>query len=161
MRRFLYRALIALHPPRFRERFGDEMMCVFDEAGGDRAMRLFADGMLSLLRQWLLRSNLWKMATGAAISGLLLLAWGNAMAHGVDVSLMRGSRWHERLMMSPWLGERGRPFDEAEFEREAAQAVAILAGIRKTDARKQRSQRRDAPHAEPVPSGDTLPNKGL
>lgn len=161
MRRFLYRALIALHPPRFRERFGDEMLCVFDEAGGDRTVGLFADGVLSLLRQWLLRSNLWKMAAGAAISALLLAAWGNAMAHGVDVSLMRGSRWHDRLMMSPWLGEPEKPFDEAEFEREAAQALAILAGIRKTEAHKQHAQPHEAPHAEPVPSSNTLPNKGL
>lgn len=161
MRRFLYRVLIALHPRRFRERFGDEMMCVFDEAGPDRAVRLFADGGLSLLRQWLLRSNLWKMATGAAISALILCAWGNAMAYGVDVSLMRGSRWHERVMMSPWLGEPSAPFDEAEFEREAAQAVSILAGIHKADARKQRSQRRVTPRAEPLPSGNISPNKGL
>lgn len=161
MKRFLYRALIALHPPRFRERFGDEMLCVFDEAGDERTVRFFADGVLSLLRQWLLRSNLWKMAVGAAISALLLAAWGNAMAYGVDVSLMRGSRWHDRLMMSPWLGEPEKPFDEAEFEREAAQAVAILAGIRKTEERKQRSQRRGAPDTEPVPSENTFPNKGL
>jgi hypothetical protein len=161
MRRFFYRALIALHPRRFRDRFGDEMLCVFEEAGGDRTVQLFADGVLSLLRQWMLRSNLWKMAAGAAISSLLLLAWGNAMAYGVDVSLMRGSRWHDRLMMSPWLGEPAKPFDEAEFEREAAQAVAILTGIRKTDARKQNSRRHDAPPAEPIPSGTTLPNKGL
>ena len=161
MKRFLYSALIALHPARFRERFGDEMMCVFDEAGLERTARLFADGVLSLARQWLLRSNLWKMAAGTAISGLMLIAWGNAMARGVDVSLMHGRLWHDRLMMSPWLGERAKPFDEAEFEREAGQAVAILAGIRKTDARKQRSQRRGAPNTEPVPSGDTLPNKGL
>lgn len=161
MRRFLYHALIALHPPRFRERFGDEMLCVFDEAGGDRTVRLFADGVLSLLRQWLLRSNLWKMAAGAAISALLLGAWGNAMAYGVDVSLMRGRWWHERLAMNPWLGQPSAPFDEAEFEREAGQAVAILAEIRKTDARKRNLQRRRAPDAESVPSGNTLPNKGL
>ena len=160
MRRFLYCALIALHPPRFRERFGDEMMCVFDEAGRKGTVRLFADGVLSLLRQWLLRSNLWKMATGAAISALLLCAWGNAMAYGVDVSLMRGSRWHERLMMSPWLGEREKPFDEAEFSREAAQAVSILAEIRRTETQKQRSQRQGAPHSAPNPSSSIRTNKG-
>ena len=160
MRKFLYRALIALHPPRFRERFGDEMLCVFDEAGRDRTPRLFADGVLSFLRQWLLRSNLWKMAAGAMISGLLLLAWGNAMARGVDVSLMRGRWWHERLAMNPLLGEPERPFDEAEFESEAAEAVAILAGIRKTEAQKRHAQPQDAPHAAPNPSGSTHPSKG-
>jgi hypothetical protein len=160
MRRFFYRALIALHPPRFRERFGDEMLCVFDESAGGRTALLFADGVLSLLRQWLLRSNLWKMAAGAAISSLLLLAWGNAMAYGVDVSLLRASRWHERLAMNPWFGEPRGPFDEAEFEREAAEAVAILAGIRKTEAQKQHTRPQDASHAAPNPSSNTPPNKG-
>jgi hypothetical protein len=160
MRRFLYRALIALHPPCFRERFGDEMMCVFDEAGRERTVRLFADGALSLLRQRLLRSNLWKMAAGVAISGLMLLAWGNAMAYGVNVSLMRGSRWHERRAMNPRLGEPANPFDQVEFSREAAQAVTILAEIRKTEAQKQRSQQNGAAHAAPNPSGSAHTNKG-
>jgi hypothetical protein len=160
MRRPLYRALIALHPPLFRERFGDEMLCVFDEAGRDRTARLFADGVLSLLRQWLLRSNLWKMAAGAAISSLLLCAWGNSMARGVDVSLMRGRWWHERLMMKPWLGEPAASLDEAEFEREAAQALAILAGIPKTQERKQRAQPHDAPRSVPNPSSSTRTNRG-
>jgi hypothetical protein len=160
MRRFFYRALIALHPPRFRERFGDEMLCVFDESGRGRTVRLFADSVLSLLRQWLLRSNLWKMAAGAAISSLLLLAWGNAMAHGVDVSLMRGNRWHQRLAMNPWLGGPETPFSEAEFEREAAEAVAILAGMHKTEAHKRHAQPHDAPHAASNPSSSTPPNKG-
>jgi hypothetical protein len=159
MRRFLYRALIALHPRRFRERFGDEMMCIFDEAGRQGTVQLFADGVLSLLRQWVLRSNLWKMATGAAISSLLLLAWGNAMAHGVDVSLVRGSLWHDRLMMSPWLSQPANPFDEVEFSREAAQAVTILHKIRKTQAQKQRSRQHGAAPAEPNPSS-THTNKG-
>ena len=160
MRRFFYRTLIALHPPRFRERFGDEMMCVFDEAGRERTARLFADGILSLLRQCLLRSNLWKMAAGTAISALLLCAWGNSMLRGVDMSLMRGSLWHERLMMNASLGERPRPFDEAEFSREAAQAVEILAEIRKTEARKHHSQPHDSLHSTPNPSGSAHAKNG-
>jgi hypothetical protein len=161
MRRSVYHALIELHPARFRDRFGDEMLCVFDEAGRDRAPRLFADAALSLLRQWLLRSNLWKMASGAVISSLLLCAWGNSTAHGVDLSLARGSRWHDRLAMNPWLGDREAPFDEAEFEREAAQAVAILAGIRKTEAQKRHAQpHNNAPRSAPNPSSSTHANKG-
>jgi hypothetical protein len=160
MRQSLYHALIALHPARFRDRFGDEMLCVFDEAGRDRARRLLADAVLSLLRQWLLRSNLWKTASGAVISSLLLCAWGNSMARGVDVSLARASRWHDRLAMNPWLGGREAPFEEAEFEREAAQAVAILAGIRNTEAQKRHAQPHDAPHSPPNPSSSTQANKG-
>jgi hypothetical protein len=160
MRRSLYRALIELHPERFRDRFGDEMVCVFDEAGRDRAPRLFADAVLSLLRQWLLRSNLWKMASGAVISGLLLGAWGNSTARGVDLSLARGSRRHDRLAMNPWLGDRGAPLDKAEFDRQVAQAVAILAGIRKTEAQRRHAQRHGAPRSAPNPSSSTHANKG-
>jgi hypothetical protein len=146
MRRFFYRALIALHPPRFRQRFGDEMLCVFDEAGRGRTARLFADGALSLLRQWLLRSNLWKIAAGAAISALLLFAWGYAVAGSANSWLIRGREWHDRLTMTPSLATPGPPFDEAEFEREAGEAVSILAGIRDTEAQKQQDAR---PHDTP------------
>jgi hypothetical protein len=93
--RFLYRVLIVLHPPRFRKRFGDELMCVFDEAGRERMASFFVDAILSLLRQWLLRSNLWKMAAGTAISTLLLFAWGNSTVHGIDLSLLRISSARE------------------------------------------------------------------
>jgi hypothetical protein len=160
MRRSLYRALIELHPARFRDRFGDEMLCVFDEAGRHRAPRLFVDSVLSLLRQWLLRSNLWKMASGAVISSVLLGAWGNSTARGVDLSLARGSLWHDRLAMNPWLGDREAPLDKAEFEREVAQAVAILAGIRKTEAQNRLAQPHDAPRSAPNPSSSTHANKG-
>jgi hypothetical protein len=143
MTRFLYRLLIALHPPRFRERFGDEMLCAFDDAGPDRAPRLFADAFLSLLRQWLLRSSLWKMASGAVISGLLICAWGYSMASNVNASLSRGAWWHDKIIGNPPFAEPVAPVDEAAFERDAAQAVAILAEIRKAQARKQHSE----PHA--------------
>lgn len=82
MKRSVYRALLGLHPQRFRERFGEEMLCIFDESPPERDTRLFADCLFSLLRQWLLRSNLWKMASGAVISSLLLGAWGNSTARG-------------------------------------------------------------------------------
>ena len=146
MRRFLYRALIALHPPRFRERFGDEMMCVFDEAGGDRTARLFADGVLSLARQWLLRSNLWKMAAGATISALLLCAWGYAFTQGTRTSLEREL---QVMAGNPAFHRAPDSLDENEFEREAAQAVAILAGIRKTEEQKQQAQPHDTPQSPP------------
>jgi Ca2+-binding EF-hand superfamily protein len=55
MLRFLYVCLLRLHPRRFRQRFAEEMLCIFDEAGYRRA--LFADGIVSLCRQWILRSE--------------------------------------------------------------------------------------------------------
>ena len=62
MLRFLYRWLLRLHPPGFRERFAEEMACIFDETlashGGKKkwlGLRLVGDGVLSLLRQGLMR----------------------------------------------------------------------------------------------------------
>lgn len=59
MLRLLYLWLLRLHPAGFRERFAEEMLCIFDQtvasqAGGDRraASRLLADGVVSLVRQW-------------------------------------------------------------------------------------------------------------
>jgi CubicO group peptidase (beta-lactamase class C family) len=60
MVRSLYRGLLRLHPAAFRERFAEEMLWIFDEIaarpGVRRGMaRLYADGFLSLLRQWTVR----------------------------------------------------------------------------------------------------------
>lgn len=60
MLRSLYRWLLRLHPPGFRRRFGDEMLLIFDQAVGKAAaLKLLGDGMLSLARQWGLRSEFW------------------------------------------------------------------------------------------------------
>jgi hypothetical protein len=69
MLRLIYKSLIYLHPGKFRRRFKAEMLCVFDEAvdsiGGGP---LLLDAMLSLTRQWLLRSGLWKAFGASAIA---------------------------------------------------------------------------------------------
>jgi Ca2+-binding EF-hand superfamily protein len=58
MLRQLYVMLVRLHPAGFRERFGGEMLEVFRRATGPGAMlALLADGLLSLVRQWVLRSE--------------------------------------------------------------------------------------------------------
>jgi hypothetical protein len=52
MGRLLYRAVVRLHPRAFRERFGEEMIGIFDEATGFRErLDLFVDGLASLVRQ--------------------------------------------------------------------------------------------------------------
>ena len=58
MIRALYATLLRLHPPAFRRRFGDEILCIFDDASHGTAWVLVADGLVSLLRQWVLRSPL-------------------------------------------------------------------------------------------------------
>ena len=76
---FLYALLIRLHPSSFRRRFAQEMTLIFDEAANSwGAGSLFRDAILSLLRQWLIRSELWKWLV-ASIAGvvLLIIAFGS------------------------------------------------------------------------------------
>ena len=56
MGRWLYAALLGLHPRPFRERFGEEMMGIFDEeARNGTRTGLLLDGVISLFRQRALR----------------------------------------------------------------------------------------------------------
>ncbi len=80
--RFLYRCLLRLHPPSFQRQFAQQMLCIFDEAAArEGVVRLFADGLASLARQWLVRWALQKFLLGEiALSrspGLIpgLFAW--------------------------------------------------------------------------------------
>lgn len=77
--RTLYSLLVRLHPLAFRERFGPEMLLIFEEAGnGWGGGSLLVDATVSLLRQWLIRSDLWKWAV-AGLAGVvpLLIAFGS------------------------------------------------------------------------------------
>jgi hypothetical protein len=54
MLRFIYLWLVRLHPSRFKKRFGDEMLSIFDQTGGKTAAtKLIGDGAISVLRQWI------------------------------------------------------------------------------------------------------------
>jgi hypothetical protein len=77
--RFLYALLISLHPPSFRKRFAQEMLWIFEEAANSwGAASLLRDAILSLLRQWLIRSELWKwLAAGIAGVVPLIIAFGS------------------------------------------------------------------------------------
>jgi hypothetical protein len=79
MVRSLYRCLVRLHPAPFRVRFEEEMLWVFDEAVGTwGAASLVADASSSLLRQWLVRLEIWQwIAAGVAGIVLLLIAFGS------------------------------------------------------------------------------------
>lgn len=69
MTRTLYRALLWLHPAAFRQEFADEMLWIFDQAtANEGAAGLFFDGLISLSRQWLLRSNAWKIAVALGLA---------------------------------------------------------------------------------------------
>ena len=76
MTRHLYRLLSQRHPREFRNRFGDEMLWIFDEAAnGLGAASLFFDASQSLARQWLCRVRLWKWAV-ATLGGMLSVFCG-------------------------------------------------------------------------------------
>ena len=63
MLRVLYRLVLRAHPPYFRQRFAEEMQCIFDHAdSGVAAAGLLGDGVWSLLRQWSLRPQFWEEA---------------------------------------------------------------------------------------------------
>ncbi|HEV2688434.1 MAG TPA: hypothetical protein VGV35_07760, partial [Bryobacteraceae bacterium] len=69
MFRWLYVWLLRLHPAPFRQRFGDEMLQIFDsEAGLWSAVALLADGLLSVVRQWTLRPDFRRPLLVEAIS---------------------------------------------------------------------------------------------
>lgn len=76
MTRQLYSFLIRMHPYEFRERFGDEMQLIFEEGGeayGKPALLL--EAILSLGRQWLCRTQLWKWPV-AVLGGMISLFIG-------------------------------------------------------------------------------------
>jgi len=91
MKRAAYLCLIWLHPRTFRERFGDEMLSIYDDTASQQDFRIFADALASLTRQWLLHSDLWKPLTGAAVSILVVLSCGYSLTSSFDKTLRRGN----------------------------------------------------------------------
>jgi len=66
--RTLYRWLLKLHPAAFQERFGEEMLWIFDEGAETQGtLRLLADAFVSLGRQWILRPESWDMPVAATM----------------------------------------------------------------------------------------------
>ena len=61
MLRLFYRWLLSFHPARFRKRFAEEMLSIFDHIEGrTAAVELVADAFISLVRQWTMRSEYWE-----------------------------------------------------------------------------------------------------
>ena len=76
MTRALYRWLICLHPSAFRLRFEPELLWIFDESRDVLgSVPLLYDAVVSLLRQWLMRSGMWKWVLGG-IAGALPVVIG-------------------------------------------------------------------------------------
>jgi hypothetical protein len=56
--RSLYYFILRLHPAHFRDKFEDQMLWIFDESVASRgAASLLIDAVVSLVRQWVLRSG--------------------------------------------------------------------------------------------------------
>ena len=97
MVRKLYTGLLLMHPPVFRRRFAAEMLCIFDEAAlSTGAFNLIVDAVASLGRQWILRSESWKLA--AAIIGACLQVTAGGL---IWVALGRGSPLQKSALSVP------------------------------------------------------------
>ena len=74
MTRLLYRTLLALHPPAFRNAYSQEMLWIFDQISSEQVTPVLADGCVSLARQWVFRTGLWTVP--AAVAGATLQMGG-------------------------------------------------------------------------------------
>jgi hypothetical protein len=136
MTRLLYRVLIWLHPRAFRERFGEQMLCVFDEGAQSGTAPFISDGLVSLARQWLVRSGAWRFAIGAGLTALIIVGFAHGGNNGLMLAAARDAAREKPV----------RPLNKAVFNREAAQAIAMLARFREEDAKKtQRSRSEKSP----------------
>jgi hypothetical protein len=89
--RALYIVLLNLHPPSFREEFGDEMLLIFEETTSDHpaaSIPLLADGLISALRQWFIGYQVWKVAlVGGYWFAFLMLIIGLLARRGLGAPL--------------------------------------------------------------------------
>jgi hypothetical protein len=94
MIRILYRLLLALHPPAFRRQFAGEMLWIFDETRGTAAAgMLMSDAMISLARQWLLRSGAWKLALAGAGAVIQITLGGLGLGLFRQLHVVSRSHW--------------------------------------------------------------------
>jgi hypothetical protein len=83
MTRALYRVALWLHPPAFRRQYAEEMLWIFDEFAAENGeFSLVRDVLVSLLRQWFVRSRLWLVPMALAGALFTVLA-GNAALHAL------------------------------------------------------------------------------
>jgi hypothetical protein len=78
--RALYCGLLWLHPSSFEERFGEELLWIFDmRPASGSSITLLLDCLVSLCRQWVFHSNLWKFGIGVLVNLIL----GHRLLFGV------------------------------------------------------------------------------
>ena len=106
MIRAIYRSLICIHPPEFREQFAEEMLWIFDECNRREHLDLLTDGFTSLVRQWTLRSGLWKLGAAAMVSAFLILSCAYSLQASLDAALRRGNPGYFREAQLRLLAEQ-------------------------------------------------------
>jgi hypothetical protein len=117
MIRMAYLGLLWLHPPAFRREFADEMLWIFDETSGAAAVwLLFGDALVSLGRQWLLRSGAWKLLAAGA-GGLVQI-----MAGGLGLVLFHQVRSAHHFVHEPRA-------DAADMTKLIYLAVGVVGGV--------------------------------
>jgi len=82
MLRSIYTGLVWSHPPAFRRRFGEELLCIFDETWRERCHEsVFADVVTAVVRQWVFRSDLW-IWCAALVGGAMpiLIGYGSLLS---------------------------------------------------------------------------------
>src|ERR1700732_3276345 len=102
MYRLAYRCVVRLHPRVFREQFGHEMTWIFEEATETHgALRLLGDGVVSLIRQWVLgpRPARVALAEGAPVTAreIGFISWERMNA---SPSRLPAGRWVQGGLIS-------------------------------------------------------------
>lgn len=72
MIRLIYRGLLWLHPAEFEERFGEEMLWIFDlRRPNEIGIALLLDCWISVCRQWFAYPPVRTFAMGLLVNGIL------------------------------------------------------------------------------------------
>ena len=88
MMRQFYILLLRLHPRAFGQRFGDEMLGIFDQSDGKSS--LMADGVISLFRQWTIRPHSATFSATTTADGVPMFYSAEPEIPGAS-ALMRGA----------------------------------------------------------------------
>jgi hypothetical protein len=117
----LYELLVRLHPRAFRERFGQEMLGVFEESDTAPSPSLFADCLISLMRQWVLRSGYWPVVVAGLGALALMMLAGAASSTAAHLAL--------RAFFANTSTAEGSPPTEASLLLIAGMLTAVLLGL--------------------------------